>query len=140
MRFAPLVFWIGVIFFMSSPQAASAETSRFIKPIIEFFFPNASPDAFLTVHLLIRKLAHLTEYAILAFFALRAFIQPEQFGRTCIAAILLVAAVAALDEFNQSFEASRTGAVSDVLLDICGGALMIGAVALFGRRGRVRAG
>ena len=40
-------------------------------------------------------------------------------------AFVLVVAIAALDEFNQSFEASRTSSVWDVMLDISGGLVMI---------------
>jgi VanZ family protein len=126
--FAPLFVWIGVVFLLSSPQGSMAETSRIIGPLIAFFFPNASPDTFLTIHMLIRKTAHFTEYAILAFFAVRAF------GRSTgevlrkyrfILALFLVMAVASVDEINQTFEPSRTGAFGDVLLDISGGIFML---------------
>jgi VanZ family protein len=47
--------------------------------------------------------------------------------------LMLVAVVAVLDEFNQSFWASRTSSVFDVLIDIAGGAVMTGTLWLLGR-------
>ena len=124
LRYAPLVLWIGVILFLSSNQGSMAETSRFIRPIIEFFFPSAAPDTFLIVHALIRKAAHFVEYAILAVFAARAFCGSPTgpLSRYWHAfSILLVLIVAAIDEINQSIIISRTGSGWDVLLDLSGG-------------------
>ena len=105
-----------------------SETSRFIRPILKFFFPTASEQNLQLIHGYIRKTAHFTEYALLAFLALRAF-STSSVDRVrklkYILPLILVAAIAAADEFNQSFEASRTGSVWDVLLDISGGAAMI---------------
>lgn len=105
-----------------------SETSRFIRPILKFFFPTASEQNLQFIHGYIRKTAHFTEYALLAFLALRAF-STSSVDRVLklkyILPLILVAAIAAADEFNQSFEASRTGSVWDVLLDISGGAAII---------------
>ncbi len=131
--YAPVVIWIGVIFLLSSPVGASAETSRFIRPVIEFFFPNASPDTFQAIHFIIRKTAHFTEYGILSFLAIRAFRMSGLAWKSFALALVVVLAVAALDEFNQSFEPSRTSAVSDVFLDLSGGTIVAVIVFLFGR-------
>jgi VanZ family protein len=132
--FAPLFVWIPVIFFLSSPAASADETSRIIKPIIEFFFPHTSTESFQTIHFLIRKSAHLTEYAVLGFLGIRAIARSKWLGNyRFLTAVALVAVIASLDEFNQSFEPSRTGAVSDVLLDISGGTIMIYALILMKR-------
>lgn len=119
--YAPVVIWIGVIFLLSSPEGSSVQTSRFIRPIIEFFFPNASPETFETVHFVIRKSAHLTEYGILAFLAVRAFLFAGWARKSFVMALLVVLAVASLDEFNQTFEPSRTASAADVALDLVGG-------------------
>jgi hypothetical protein len=39
-RYAPLVLWIGLILFLSSGQASMSNTSRFIRPLLVFLFPN----------------------------------------------------------------------------------------------------
>lgn len=117
-----------MIFFLSSDQGSSAETSRFIKPIIEFFFPSAAPDTFLLVHAFIRKCAHFTEYGLLALVALRTFSnssKPILRDYCSLWTFLLLVLIALTDETNQSFEASRTSSAWDALLDISGGGSVI---------------
>jgi len=127
-RYAPLLLWLGVIFFLSSPEGSFAQTSRIIGPLLNFFFPNMPEATKLLVHGYVRKTAHFTEYAVLAFLAVRAFSGSTSFMLQkwrYILPLILVAVVASLDEFNQSFEASRTSSVWDVMLDISGGLAMI---------------
>ncbi len=127
-RYAPLVLWIGLIMFLSTGQASMSNTSRFIRPLLEFIFPNASLETLEIYHAYIRKLAHVTVYAILAFWASRAFFSSSKnllrrFWFVC--AFVLVFLIASVDETNQSFINSRTGSIYDVLLDAFGGFLMI---------------
>lgn len=117
------------------------KTSRFIRPLLEFLFPSASEDTLQFYHGLIRKAAHLTEYGFLALIAARVFITSSR--RTLsrywyLAAMWLVAAVAVADEMNQSFLSSRTGTMSDVILDVAGGVAAIVFILLFGRSRPVR--
>ena len=126
--YAPLILWVGVIFFMSSPEASFDQTSRIIGPLLHFLFPNISSQAEGLVHGYVRKAAHLTEYAILAFLALRACTLSSSRllrDRRFLLPLVLVAVIASLDEFNQSFEASRTSSIWDVALDLTGGVAMI---------------
>lgn len=136
-RYGPLVFWIGVIFFLSSPEGSFNQTSRIVGPLLDFFFPDILPETKAAIHALVRKTAHFTEYAVLAFLAFRAFsgsssslVQKWLY----VLALMLVAVVASLDEFNQSFEASRTSSVWDVALDISGGAAMVAVLWIFNSR------
>lgn len=127
-RYAPLLIWIGVIFYLSSDHASMSETSSFIRPLLHFLFPTAPEETLRIYHGYIRKGAHFAEYAVLAFFGVRAFSRSASVGirkYRYILSIVLVAAVACSDELNQSFEVSRTGSPYDVLLDISGGAAMI---------------
>jgi VanZ family protein len=94
------------------------ETSRFIRPLLEYLFPSALPETLTIYHGYIRKLAHLAEYAILAILARRAF---TNFPRPYLTAIGLVAAVAIVDESRQSFDPRRTGTPVDVIIDLAGG-------------------
>ena len=136
-RYASLLFWIGVIFFLSSPEASFNQTSRIIGPLLNFFFPNMPEATKAIVHGYIRKTAHFTEYAVLAFLAVRAFSGSASFWLKqwrFILALTLVVIVASLDEFNQSFEASRTSSIWDVALDISGGLVMVAVLWAFCRR------
>lgn len=114
-------------------------TSLFIRPLLLFFFPGAPEETLLIYHGYIRKFAHFAEYAALAFFALRAFslssiefLQKYRF----IVSFILVLLIAALDEFNQSFSAARTGSFQDVLLDSFGGLTMLAILYFWNFRNR----
>lgn len=133
-RYAFLILWIGVIFFLSSGSGSMSNTSRFIGPLLHFLFPDSSAELLLVYHNFIRKFAHFAEYAVLAFFAFRAFrfsgkkfLQKFWFPIS----LLLVFTIASLDEFNQSFLASRTSSFRDVLLDTFGGFTMLVFLFLF---------
>jgi len=82
---------------------------------------------------LLRKLAHFTEYALLAFVWFRALRgdRPEQWRWSWVAmALLLTAGWASVDELQQGFVSTqRTGSPWDVLIDTSGAA---GALALVG--------
>lgn len=139
MLYAPLIIWIGVIFFLSSGQGASTRTSLIIRPILEFLFPSADPETLSYYHDIIRKLAHLTEYAILGFLACRAFAGSATKSlrkHSYLLAILLVLLVAGLDEFNQSFNPERTASPVDTLIDLSGGVAATLVYHLFTRRDR----
>lgn len=127
LRYVPVVVWITVIFYLSSDQGSVSHTSRFIGPILEFLFPAATEQTLLIYHGYIRKAAHFAEYAILAFLAVRAFAASARLQKWRYAfALLLSVCIAAIDEFNQSFNPSRTGSIYDFLLDCSGGLFAIG--------------
>ncbi len=127
-RYAPLILWIGLILFLSTGQASMSKTSQFIRPLLEFLFSNSPEEILIIYHGYLRKVAHFTEYAMLAFWAARAFSSStrENLRRfRFLFAFILVALVASIDETNQSYIASRTGSIYDVALDVAGGATMI---------------
>lgn len=76
------------------------------------------------MHHVIRKCGHFVEYFVLSLLILRGIRGGRREMRLAwiLAAIVLVAGYASLDEFHQSFVPGRTPAVSDVLLDTTGGA------------------
>jgi VanZ family protein len=128
--YAPLFIWIVVIIGLGSGIGAANETSRILRPLLEFLFPDALPETLSMYHGYIRKFAHFAEYAVLAFLAYRAF-KP---WRAFLFSFLLVALVAIADETNQSFINTRTASPYDVLLDISGGVAMLFAIWLVSRR------
>jgi len=126
--YAPLFVWIGVIFLLSSDSGSMSNTSRFVRPILVFLFPAADETTLLFYHGIVRKLAHLTEYAILGALAVRAFVRSQY---RYAFSLFIVVAVAFADEFGQSFRPSRTASVVDVGIDIAGGLAMIAALYLY---------
>ena len=123
-RYAPLFLWIGLIFFLSSNSGSMTNTSRFIRPFLEWIFPQAPELTIQTYHAFIRKLAHLSVYFVLGLTTFFPFASSKQNwlkNYWFAVSFFVVIAVAALDEFNQSFLASRTSSVFDVGLDTIGG-------------------
>jgi VanZ family protein len=100
----------------------STETSRFIRPLLEFLFPGASAETLSMYHGAIRKFAHVFEYAVLAALAFRAFQQIDALReRSVLWVMAFVVLIASADEINQSFDPRRSGTINDVLLDTVGG-------------------
>jgi hypothetical protein len=68
----PVVAWAGLIFFFSTEQFSSSNTSPIVGTLAFWIFPGISSETIETVHLTIRKLGHWTEYFVLAVLMLRA--------------------------------------------------------------------
>jgi VanZ family protein len=115
---------IALIWGLSADLFAASETSRFLKPFLLWLFPDLDPATLRRAHFLVRKSAHVTEYAVLALLAFRAWWLSFETTLVRIAALslALVFAVAAIDEARQSLSAARTGTPWDVALDLAGGA------------------
>jgi VanZ family protein len=138
-RYAPLVAWLIFISVASSDSFSANNTSRIIGPLLLWLFPNTSPETLAVIHFITRKLAHFTEYAILAFLAARAFrssSHPGLANRWFIASLVLVIAYALLDEYHQSFVPSRTGSIYDSFIDWTGG--LVALLLLLRRRHKSR--
>ena len=120
----PLLVWLGVIFLGSTSLMSAEHTSRLIVPILLWLKPGMSPKTIWIILVIMRKCAHVSEYAILALLLWRALRSGPTLRTklpTLFSAVLLACAVfAASDEFHQSFVKSRTPSVGDVLLDVVG--------------------
>ena len=134
----PLLIWLGVIFVGSTNLMSAEHTSRYIVPFLLWLKPGMSPQTIWVILVVIRKCAHVTEYAILALLlwrAVRSLSALSMKMSTSFGAALLGCAVfAASDEFHQSFVKSRTPSVRDVLLDVAGAVLGLLIAASFTRR------
>jgi VanZ family protein len=125
----PVLLWMWVIFSASGDAMSFGHSSRIIGPLVRWLFPHLSDEAVHAIVVLVRKCAHVGEYAVLALLLWRAMRKPVAPGaprRQWSSAGLvfaLVALYAASDEFHQSFIPSRQGSAWDVLLDSLGGAL-----------------
>ena len=140
-RYGPLVLWVAFICYASTAAMSASHTSRIIGPLLRWLFPEITDGQLLAAHVAVRKLAHLTEYAVLALLASRAFLtsSKEFLQRRWLAASLaLAAALALLDELNQKYTPGRGGTFWDSLLDVTGASLALAFVALLRLRGRRR--
>ena len=104
---APIVLWAAVIFAFSSVPSLSSGLG--------------------TWDLILRKIAHLSEYAILGALLVRAIQRPA-------VAILVGGLYAVTDEFHQHFVRGRHAAWYDVVIDTVG--VTIGVLAWSGLRRR----
>jgi len=121
------ILWLIVIAIESTSYLSAHNTSRILYPILHFLF-SMDWAHFDYWHFYIRKTGHVIGYATLSFLLFRAWraTLPVMSSarwtlRWATIAILGTALVASLDEWHQSFIPSRTGAVSDVVLDTCAG-------------------
>lgn len=138
-RYGPLLLWISFIFFASTGNLSASNTSRIIRPLVLWLYPEVSEAALSQIHIFVRKSAHFVEYFILALLAARAFLTSKRSllrPRWIVASFTLVAACALLDEFHQSMVATRTGTIYDSLIDMGGGATALALVALWRVRRR----
>jgi VanZ family protein len=133
-RYLPLLLWIVFISFASTAEFSAVNTSTVLRPLVLWFLPTISEAKLATVHFILRKLAHFTEYAILAYLARRAFISSSHglLRRYWFQwALGLVVAYALLDEFHQSFVPSRTASIYDSVIDVAGGIAILLFMKLF---------
>ena len=127
-RYLPLVAWLAFISYASSDSFNASNTSRIIGPLVLWLFPNTSPETMATIHFIMRKVAHFTEYAILAYLAARAFRTSPRSPisrRWCLISLGLIVVYALLDEYHQSFVPSRTASIFDSFIDMSGGIAML---------------
>ena len=88
--------------------------------------PNVASLAFARANHIIRKLAHMTEYGMLAFFcALMTHTFPISVWKRHGVAAVVCAFIASLDEYRQTFSVGRDGRVLDVFIDMGGAGLSL---------------
>jgi len=127
-RYIPLVLWLSFIAYASSDEFSASNTSRIIGPIILWLFPNTSADTLTIIHLIVRKIAHFTEYGILGYLAVRAFKNspgPNISRYWFLLSLSIVVLYALIDEYHQSFVPSRSASIYDSFIDMTGGLTVI---------------
>src|SRR5258707_5140970 len=102
----PAILWMTIIFLGSSDMLSAEHTSRFLVPFLRWIDPQISFATLNAIQLGIRKLGHLTEYAILAMLLWRALRSGTRWQMK-MPILFLVAALAsaifpASDQFHPS--------------------------------------
>jgi len=121
----PAIFVAILISLFSTHFFSSQQTARFIIPILQWLFPFASHRALRLTHVAIRKLAHITEFAV---FSIAVFhgVRGERPGwrlNWALGTLLVAVAYGGLDEWHQSFVPLREARVRDVAIDAIGAVL-----------------
>jgi len=118
----PPVVWTAVVLSFSSDTFSADNTGSVLAPLLAWLLPGLAPSTIEMIHGLIRKSAHVTEYAVLAALWWRAFarggaVRP---GLAAWLTLLIGVAVAAADEAHQAMVPSRTASIRDVVIDTAG--------------------
>lgn len=132
------VLWMMVIFMMSEMSGdVSGAQSGFVTELVEralaFVLGAQIPTD--TLELVIRKGAHMGEYAILFWLWARA-LGLSGAKRPAVTALAVCAAYAASDEFHQCFSDGRGPSPVDVMIDTAGASIALGLRAAARRIGR----
>jgi VanZ family protein len=127
-RLVPPLCWTGLIAYFGGGQWGGAHTAAWLGPFLRALLPAATPETIAAVHLGIRKLGHVVEYAVLAGLWRRAL-------GGLWAPLSLVLLTASLDELRQAFTPGRLGSLRDVLLDVAAAGTALLVMAARGRRG-----
>jgi VanZ family protein len=133
----PAILWMALIFVGSTDILSAEHTSRFLVPLLRWLDPQISWAALNEIQTIIRKLGHVTEYAILAALLWRAFRGGAWRTRMSILFALVgfgCAIFAVSDEFHQSFIPSRTSSIHDVMIDVCGALIGPAICLVFARK------
>ena len=102
-------------------NGSSSQSNFFANIILQFI--NIDKE---TLTFLIRKLAHMSEYAILALFTYYALIKIAFNKRIIFQITFLISFLyACSDEFHQLFISGRSGQFTDVLIDSTGCIIML---------------
>jgi VanZ family protein len=129
---------MAVIFSASADSKSASTSSRLIGPLVRFFVPDISQEHLDLIVFLVRKAAHVTEYAILSWLLARALTMPATpAGRwsrkAAFIAWIVTSLYSATDEFHQAFVPNRDARWSDVIIDSTGAALGVIGFFWYGR-------
>jgi VanZ family protein len=134
----PVLIWLGIIFVGSTNVLSAEQTSRFLVPFLRWLRPEISDDTLAQIHLFVRKLGHVSEYAIFAMLLWRALRSGANLRMKMsilfFSAWIVCALFAASDEFHQSFVPSRTPSLRDAIIDICGATIGLAICLIIPRR------
>jgi len=133
----PLFVWMALISQFSTDSFSNENTGSIIEPILRAVLGRSfSEQVFDLIHYLIRKSAHVSEYAILSGLWYRA-VNPGLRGwsrKGAITACTLSIIYAALDEFHQAFTSNREGRPLDVMIDSAGVLAAIAIIWFYNKR------
>ena len=134
-----VLIWFIAIWSFSGEAFSAHSTSRLLAPLLRWLFAEISAAELRSLHFLVRKGAHVVEYAVLSLLAYRALrfsLDAAPWSLSALA-LTLVLAVASADELHQAQLGTRTGSYGDVALNLAGGVLgvclIIGFYRAFGR-------
>jgi VanZ family protein len=120
---------------LSTAAYSGSVTGWLLAQLLLSLHIHLTPHTFATVHFLIRKLAHITEYAIFGLLLYHSFAprHSERWNaRSAFGAVVVAGLFSLLDEYHQSFVPGRTASLVDCGIDTAGALLAM--ILLYGGR------
>lgn len=118
------VAWAALIFHLSTGMFTPDFSAALLATILHFLHLRVSPRDFNLLDACFRKLAHVSEYAILALFL---YCRPGQtnswYSRRALLCVVASAAYSLTDEFHQLYVPGRHASFLDCGLDTIGASL-----------------
>ncbi|MFQ5664201.1 MAG: VanZ family protein [Terriglobia bacterium] len=118
-----MLLWAALITVLSSRDFAPGFTHDILRAVVGFFFPAISDAGLHKINVVIRKLAHVSEYFVLGLVVWRALRRGAAEGwqrRWALGTLAAGVLFAGLDEFHQLFAPGRTASLADVGFDSAG--------------------
>jgi VanZ family protein len=118
--------WAGLIFYLSTGTFGGTFTAWLLHQILDFLRVGVSAEAFASLHFLVRKLAHVTEYTMYGMLLYGSFGGGRDFtwkARRAVWCVAIAAAYSLTDELHQSFVPGREASWTDCGIDAAGAAL-----------------
>lgn len=124
--------WMILIFYMShQPAVISDQQSGLVIKIINKLGIELQGVAKETVVFIVRKIAHYSEYFILAILAYNLLRCYKDKRRSVILSIFIIFLYACTDEIHQLFVIGRNGCMRDVFIDTFGGSTYLVLVSIY---------
>jgi VanZ family protein len=120
---------------LSTAAYSGSVTGWLLAQLLLSLHIHLTPQTFETIHFLIRKLAHVSEYAIFGLLLYHSFEprHPEAWNaRSAFGALVVAGLFSLADEYHQSFVPGRTASLVDCGIDTAGA--LLGLVFLYGGR------
>ena len=120
----PALAWMGLILFMSGDAGSAEHSGAWLTAFLRALGLGgaASPETLAAINAVVRKLGHFLAYATLALLygRLARQVRGQPDGLAMAVSWTATVAWATLDEWHQSFFASRGASPADVALDALG--------------------
>ena len=123
-RWIELLFWMGLIFYMSNqPGDVSSKQSGLVLKLFQFIGIDLNNELSELATFIVRKTAHFTEYFILYFLSINVMKCYLNIKNTIFYSFIFSFFYACTDEIHQYFIPGRAMAFRDVLIDSAGALL-----------------
>jgi len=118
--------WAAEIFYLSTPTFSGSFSQSLLTQLLDSLHLSVSPDILDVLDSMLRKFAHLTEYAIFGLLLYGSFGQKDGFRwrpRQASWCVVVACAYSLTDELHQVFSPGRHASLIDCGIDTTGAAI-----------------